>query len=41
MFDENPLIYTQVIIHKRKYGWTDVWQMNVQIDGQNDNQSET
>ena len=25
-FSENPLTFAQVIVWKRKYRWTDVWQ---------------
>ena len=39
-FGENPLMFTQVIIRKRN-GWTDVQQMDRQMDRLTDDQSET
>ena len=36
-FGENPLKFTQVIVRKQKYGWTDIRQ----TDRHTDNQSET
>ena len=34
---ENPLTFTQVIIRKRKYGWTDDRQTDEQTDRHKDN----
>ena len=41
-FGENPLMFTQVIIRKRKMdGQMDIWQMDGRTDGHTDVQRET
>ena len=40
-FGENPLIFTQFIIRKRKYGQMDDRRMDVQTDGHTDSQRDT